>query len=114
MGSRPDSHRPELRRTRSTTTKGAFDDSRNDADPFAGVRVGRPTWGSDPADPRSTNRRRRRQLGCDHGRRRYGYEANFGDHIHVGDIADVSVFPKADVVIGVSLARRIRREIPAS
>jgi DNA (cytosine-5)-methyltransferase 1 len=42
------------------------------------------------------------------------YEANFGDHIHVGDIADVSVFPKADVVIGVSLARRNRREIPAS
>jgi DNA (cytosine-5)-methyltransferase 1 len=28
------------------------------------------------------------------------YEANFGDHIHVGDIADVEEFPKADVVIG--------------
>src|SRR5438477_8229050 len=28
------------------------------------------------------------------------YRANFGNHIHVGDIADVDVFPKADVVIG--------------
>jgi DNA (cytosine-5)-methyltransferase 1 len=28
------------------------------------------------------------------------YRANFGDHIHVGDIADVAAFPKADVVIG--------------
>src|SRR5258707_1318460 len=28
------------------------------------------------------------------------YEANFGAHVHVGDIADVTEFPKADVVIG--------------
>jgi DNA (cytosine-5)-methyltransferase 1 len=28
------------------------------------------------------------------------YEANFGDHIHVGDIAEVDAFPSADVVIG--------------
>jgi DNA (cytosine-5)-methyltransferase 1 len=28
------------------------------------------------------------------------YRANFGDHIHVGDIAAVDEFPKADVVIG--------------
>ena len=28
------------------------------------------------------------------------YKANFGDHIHVGDIAAVCEFPKADVVIG--------------
>lgn len=28
------------------------------------------------------------------------YRANFGDHIHVGDIAAVRAFPKADVVIG--------------
>jgi DNA (cytosine-5)-methyltransferase 1 len=28
------------------------------------------------------------------------YKANFGNHIHVGDIADVQSFPKADVVIG--------------
>jgi DNA (cytosine-5)-methyltransferase 1 len=28
------------------------------------------------------------------------YRANFGDHIHVGDIAGVREFPKADVVIG--------------
>jgi DNA (cytosine-5)-methyltransferase 1 len=28
------------------------------------------------------------------------YRANFGDHIHVGDIRDVEHFPRADVVIG--------------
>jgi DNA (cytosine-5)-methyltransferase 1 len=28
------------------------------------------------------------------------YRENFGPHIHVGDIADVDVFPSADVVIG--------------
>jgi len=28
------------------------------------------------------------------------YQANFGEHLHVGDIADVDVFPAADVVIG--------------
>jgi DNA (cytosine-5)-methyltransferase 1 len=28
------------------------------------------------------------------------YRSNFGPHVHVGDIADVDVFPAADVVIG--------------
>jgi DNA (cytosine-5)-methyltransferase 1 len=28
------------------------------------------------------------------------YRANFGAHVHVGDIADVAVFPDADVVVG--------------
>ena len=28
------------------------------------------------------------------------YRANFGDHVHAGDIQDVEVFPNADVVIG--------------
>src|SRR6266849_5367765 len=28
------------------------------------------------------------------------YRANFGDHLHVGDIAEVDVFPAAEVVIG--------------
>jgi len=28
------------------------------------------------------------------------YKTNFGDHVHVGDIADVDRFPRADVVIG--------------
>lgn len=28
------------------------------------------------------------------------YRANFGDHLHEGDIADVTEFPRADVVIG--------------
>lgn len=28
------------------------------------------------------------------------YRQNFGDHIHIGDIADVESFPRADVVVG--------------